>query len=183
MIVLLAFFALALATSARWEFGARIVPQIISWAAIVFLVAMMALTLFTAPVRQPAAAAPQGSDPLAFAPINAEKVDTGPLRPADRLQRNLAAPVLEPRAGYFGWCIAFFVFAGLFGLLPGLLLYLIFNIRYGGDEPWGTTLKVSVITWIACYLIFHVGLNVPWPQALIGDFLPGLRSSGWLNLI
>lgn len=184
MVVLLAFFALAVATSAQWEFGARIVPQIISWAAIVFLVAMMALTLFTAPVPQPAAtAASDSSGPMAFAPMNADKVDTGHFDLQTDYSEITPRQFWSRALGYFGWCIAFFIFAGLFGLLPGLLLYLIFNIRYGGDEPWGTTLKVSVITWIACYLIFHVGLNVPWPQALIGDFLPGFRSSGWLNLI
>ena len=83
---------------------------------------------------------------------------------------------------YFGWCLAFFGAAALVGLLPAMFLFLIGFIRAVGRESWRMAFAIATPMWLFCYLLFHHILIVPWPQTIVGDFFPGLRSSVWFNL-
>ena len=73
--------------------------------------------------------------------------------------------------------------AGIVGLLPAMLLFLIGYMRFEGGESWPTTLAIALLTWIVAYVLFHKILIIPWPQALLGDWLGFLRSSNWFNLM
>ncbi len=86
-------------------------------------------------------------------------------------------------ARYFGWCIGLLAAALLIGLLPAMLLFLIGYMRIEGRERWLLASTVAVVTWAAWYLLFHQILRVPWPTALLGDLVPALRASNFLNLL
>ena len=87
------------------------------------------------------------------------------------------------RAGvYFGWLLFFFGAAALVGILPAMVLFLVGYMRFEGKESWSTTLTVAVPMGIFCYWLFHKILIVPWPQTVLGDMFPALRSNIWLNL-
>jgi hypothetical protein len=49
-------------------------------------------------------------------------------------------------------------------------------MRYEGRESWKTTLIIAAATWIFSYGLFHLFLHIPWPQTVVGDLFPGLRS-------
>lgn len=91
------------------------------------------------------------------------------------------ATILRRAVVYFAWCIGYFAAAYVFGLFPTMAVFLITYIRTQGKESWAMTLLVSVGTCIAAYILFHQVLHVPWPQSLIGDMYPVLRTNPHLN--
>jgi hypothetical protein len=101
-------------------------------------------------------------------------VDYGDLAPKTIMWRGVI---------FFSWCLFFLAAAGVVGLLPAMLLYLIGYMRFEGREGWRMTLAVAAPTWILSYILFHMVLTIPWPQALLGDWLIFLRSSNWFNLL
>ena len=84
---------------------------------------------------------------------------------------------------YFGWCVGLYLAALVIGLLPAVLVFLVGYMRFDGKESWPTTLAIALPVWGLCYLLFHLTLNVPWPQALLGDWFPALRSIASLALV
>ncbi len=68
------------------------------------------------------------------------------------------------------------------GLLPAMFLFLVGYMRFEGKESWKVTLGVAIPMWVLSYGLFHKILIVPWPQTLVGDWFPELRSNLWLNL-
>jgi len=94
-----------------------------------------------------------------------------------------AEAILNRALVYFAWCFGFLLVAFVIGIMPAMLAFLVGYIRFEGRESWKMTLMVSGITWILSYFLFHRILIIPWPQALLGDWLPFLRSSNWLNLV
>jgi hypothetical protein len=83
---------------------------------------------------------------------------------------------------YFAWLLFFLAAAEVVGLLPAMFLFLVGYIRFAGRETWEMTLAIAVPMWIGCYVLFHKLLVVPWPQTVLGDLFPALRSDAWLNL-
>ena len=71
----------------------------------------------------------------------------------------------------------------MIGLLPAVLVFLICYMRLDGRESWLTTLGIALPMWGLCYTLFHIVLHVPWPQALLGEWFPVLRSIAVLSLV
>ncbi len=84
---------------------------------------------------------------------------------------------------HFAWCIGLLGVALLIGLLPAMLIFLIGYMRFEGRESWLTASTVAAATWAAWYVLFHQVLKIPWPTALLGDWIPALRSSNLTNLL
>ena len=177
-LLLLLCFALTLYLSWDWEFGAKLVPQVIAWTAVSLTGYLLITGLFF--TQEPFALIPKLDDISGFQQKPAEgahfdiTADYGDLEPAAILRR---------AAIYFAWCFAFLGVAGIVGLLPAMLLFLIGYMRFEGKESWPATLGVALSTWIVAYILFHKILIIPWPQALLGDWLEFLRSSNWFNLM
>ncbi|MCZ6812803.1 MAG: tripartite tricarboxylate transporter permease [Alphaproteobacteria bacterium] len=177
-LVLLIGFAVTLYVSSGWDFGAKLVPQVIGWAAVGLTGYLLVTRLFLA--EEPFKLAPDvanipGSEATQKHDMHFDiTADYGDLQPNTILGR---------AAVYFAWCLFFLAAAAVVGLLPAMLLYLIGYIRFEGKESWTTTLAVAAPVWGLSYLLFHKVLIIPWPQALLGDWLPFLRSSNWLNLL
>jgi TctA family transporter len=177
-LALLIAFAVTLYISSGWEFGAKLVPQVIGWAAVGLTAYLLVTSLFLA------------EEPFKFAPDIGNTPGSG-AQPKEDVHFDLTADygdlrqstILRRAAVYFAWCLFFLAAAGVVGLLPAMLLYLIGYIRFEGKESWKTTLAIAGPIWGLSYFLFHKILIIPWPQALLGDWLPALRSSNWLTLL
>ncbi|MEK9677475.1 MAG: tripartite tricarboxylate transporter permease [Rhodospirillaceae bacterium] len=140
-----------------WEFAARLVPQTVSIAGIFFAGLSLAGSLFLVPTD----------------------ADTGPAQVLDIKADygELTAAKIYARVGvYFGWCVGYLAAALLIGLLPALIFFMIGYLRLVGRESWRMTLAVSMPMWAFCYVLFHQVLLVPWPETVIGQMYPALKS-------
>ena len=168
------FFTACLIGSKSWELGASLVPQVIGWAGVIFSGWHLVSTLFfNAGHTSPAAGSSSTADAGSASSFDLSDEFAG-----------LSRKEIGTRAArYFGWCAGLLVAALFIGLLPAMLLFLVGYMRIEGRERWLLASSVGVITWAAWYLLFHQILRVPWPTALLGDFLPALRASNYLNLL
>lgn len=182
--LVLAFFAACLLVSWEWEFGAKLVPQVVGWAGVLFTSWLILSAMFVRPATAAGAGAP-----------TAEAAGTASAGDAFKASRedvhfdiqadygDLDVPTIFSRAAvYFGWLLSFFGAAAVVGLLPAMFLFLVGFIRFQGRESWATALAVSVPMWVFCYFLFHRILIIPWPQTVVGDMFPAIRSSIWFNL-
>ena len=177
-LILLAAFAFMLSVSSGWEFGAKMVPQVIAWTAVGLTSYLLITGLFFTQA------------PLDFMPKLDGIAELKPA-PSDEAHFDITADygdldrrtILSRAYIYFGWCFAFLVVALVVGLLPAMLLFLIAYMRFEGRESWMVSLSVAASTWVVAYILFHKVLIIPWPQAYLGDWLSFLRSSNWFNLM
>ena len=63
-----------------------------------------------------------------------------------------------------------------------MFLFLVGYIRLWGKATWAVTLGIAVPLWAFCYVLFHHVLIIPWPQTVLGDMFPVLRTINWANL-
>ncbi len=163
-----ALFAAALVVSSSWHADARFVPQIISWtgsAAVGILLLFQLFVRFDATQAKPTGDA----DSLHF-DLSGE---------FEGLERGT---IVRRALEYFGWGAAFLAAAAIVGLLPALALFMAGYMRFTGKETIATTLAVAGTVTALSYVVFHWLLVVPWPDALLGDWLPELRSIRALRL-
>ena len=154
--LLLALFLYALGTASGWSFGSKLFPVATS----LIGVAAVSLVLIQAIFRQDrqAMGAAHGVQDLAS--------DLGPIGDGVIARRALA---------FFGWCLFYMGAAMVFGMLPAMAIFLFAFIRFGRESVWTAALVAIGMTAFS-YLLFHWILVVPWPDALIGDLFPQLRS-------
>ena len=182
--LVLALFIVCLAISWPWEFGAKLIPQVVGWAGVLFTSWLILSRMFVRPAG--------AGDTGAHTAGEAQTASAGDAFKAARedvhfdIQADYGdlpvATIFTRAAVYFGWLLFFFGAAAVVGILPAMLLFLVFYIRFEGREGWPTTLAISVPMWLFSYFLFHHILIVPWPQTVIGDIFPALRSSLWFNL-
>ncbi|MFH1487504.1 MAG: tripartite tricarboxylate transporter permease, partial [Pseudomonadota bacterium] len=179
-IAVIGLFIVCLAISSRWEFGGKLVPQVVGWGGLVFAGAHF-LGRFLK--FETSASVSNG---------RTRGTDKGDSKAGKKKEQHfdtsetfegLTTGTMLTRAGvFFGWCLFYLVATALVGLLPAMLLFLIGYIRFDGRETWKTTLAVSLPTCIIAYVLFHHFLKVVWPQSLIGNLFPFLRSIEFLKI-
>ena len=76
---------------------------------------------------------------------------------------------------YLAWLLGFVALAAVFGMLPGVFLFVILYMRIEGNEPWKLTMSCSVGLVLFAWFLFDYLLALPWPQSVIGDFIPALK--------
>ena len=172
-VIVLLMFLYVLWVSSAWEYGARLMPQVVGMFGAAFVAARIAIDLFVA--RAPAANGDQpgflgaGRSGFHFDSVT----DFG----------GLTERVILTRGGiYFAWCLVYFGTAAIIGLLPAMLVFLIGYIRFEARERWPLTLAVALPMWLFCYILFHNILHIPWPQSVVGDLFPALRTIPAINL-
>ncbi|NNU80793.1 tripartite tricarboxylate transporter permease [Halovulum dunhuangense] len=74
------------------------------------------------------------------------------------------------------WLLAAIVGVRLVGMLPAIILFSAAYMLIEGREKPKTALLILIPYAAALYLLFHSTLHIPWPQSLLGDLVPGLRS-------
>jgi hypothetical protein len=88
----------------------------------------------------------------------------------------LSTHVMLSRAGeFFGWMAGFILAASLIGFIPAIGLFVVLYMGFGFREPLLRTTIFGAAVVLFCYSVFDRGLSVPWPQSVLGDFLPALR--------
>jgi len=170
----LVFFGSCVWLSAGWELGARLVPQVIGLAGILFVAIQIFASVFVRRVPLPAQPGEAPSRIGASSGSMDLEADFSGLSHRDIRLRAFR---------YFGWCIFVVVAATAIGLLPALFLFLLGYMLTEGRERWPVALAVTVLASAAWYLLFHLLLRVPWPVSMLGDWFPALRSTPWTNLL
>ena len=177
-LVIMSVFIASLVISSGWEFGARLVPQVVGYGAVIVLTCFLFAKVFyqkgkrTAVVRDGSGKEVTKSEDQTDVHFDIV-VDFGDLSKETIFRRAVA---------YFGWCFFFFGAAATVGLLPSMFLFLVGYIRLWGKASWAVTLGIAVPLWAFCYVLFHHVLIIPWPQTVVGDMFPVLRTINWANL-
>jgi TctA family transporter len=181
--VILAGFIVCLYVASGWEFGARLIPQVVGYAGVTFVGWHLLQVLFVAPAEKVASGGGSGSSQGAKAAdaFKSGQEDVHFDIQADYGDLDLAT-IFKRATSYFAWLLFFFGAASIVGLLPAMFLFLVGYMRFEGKETWKLTIIVSIAMWILCYALFHHVLVVPWPQTVVGDWFPELRSTVWFNL-
>lgn len=170
---LMILFVIELSIASTWEFGARLVPQVIGYLALVILTFFVFAKLFVSrEVKVPDHIDPDTIEAKTDVHFDIV-VDFGDIG-LDTIWRRALA--------YFGWCAAFFLGAAIIGLLPAMFFFLVGYMRLWGKATWTVTLGIAVPLWAFCYFLFHQILIIPWPQSVVGDTWPVLRTINWANL-
>ncbi|NKB22653.1 MAG: hypothetical protein GKS01_19365 [Alphaproteobacteria bacterium] len=175
---IMAMFIVELSIASTWEFGARLVPQVVGYLAVIILAFFLFAKLFyQAGAKMVTTKDPQGNDIVkeeAESDVHFDiVVDFGDLDKKTITNRAFA---------YFGWCGFFFLMAAIVGLMVSMFLFLVGYMRFWGKASWAVTLGISCSLWAFCYGLFHHILIIPWPQSVVGDIWPVLRTINWANL-
>jgi TctA family transporter len=177
-------FAAALIASSQWEFGARLVPAVTCYTGLLFSFMFLFSDLFlkssgsglqiaTSAKQEFEAKAHEYEQEIAQETHFDITQDFGDL---DDRAITIRAAI------YFGWCVGYVAVGHIVGLLPASLLFLILYMRFGAKERWRLVLWIAGLLSIGYYLLFHILLVVPWPQSLIGELFPVLRTMHYFNL-
>ncbi len=152
---LIGLVLLALAQSAAWPLHARLVPLAAAGAALLFGTLTLLTELFAA--RRDAAG------------DAAHRVDA-PALALDGPQRMRALRFAGWLAGLLGAMTAL-------GVLPGLLLAMLLMCWMEFRERWVVAGGLACGMTLAFWLVFDRIFATPWPDALVGDVWPWLRSA------
>ena len=179
-LILFGLFATAFGISSGWEFGARLIPQTVAIAAMIFIGWLVLSAMFIAPGEKVAVEADgiPGRGEGGTQPVQSDvhfdiSADYGDLSGAEIRRRVI---------NYFLWLLFFFGAAAIVGLLPAMFLFMVGYMRFEGKESWKVTLLVGIPVWLVSYMLFHKLLIIPWPQTLVGDWFPVLRTIPELNM-
>lgn len=156
-------FAASLVVEFQWAFSARLMPQIISSAGLVFSLWLSVSDLF-----------------LRRGPTPIGGTHAAELRAADLVTDYGAltrSAIYAGAARYFVWCVGIFAAGYLLGFLPALLVFMLLYMRVHGRETWLTTLLVTGATFVVLSVIFDLIVHESWPHSVIGDLIPALRAN------
>jgi TctA family transporter len=180
----IAVFGSALIVSFQWEFGARLVPMVVCMTGLVFTVGYFLMDVFFVSHAKTTAL---GAGAEAEFAERAHEIEA---EAAKEVHFDLSQDfgdlnerqVFRRWFTYTGWLIGFLVAGHIIGLMPATLLFLLLYMRYEAKESWGLALGVSLPLWLGYYVLFHIVLVVPWPQTLLGELFPVLRTTFYFNL-
>jgi len=152
-LALIALIVAALITSADWPPIEQIVPRTACWAALI----VASLNLITEIFGADEAAAP--------APAHGLVPDT-PLPAGVAVKRAVA---------FLAWLGGMVALAATIGFIPAIGVFVFIYMGIGFREPLPKAALFGVAMTLFCYAVFDRGLSVPWPQAMLGDWIPVLR--------
>ena len=78
---------------------------------------------------------------------------------------------------FFAWMAAFIALVALIGFIPAIAVFVFAYMSFGFGEPWLESLGYAAATALVCWVVFQWGLQVAWPQSLLVDLFPALRSA------
>jgi putative tricarboxylic transport membrane protein len=87
------------------------------------------------------------------------------------------AAIRRQAAVYFAWLAGLMALVALVGFIPAIAIFIFVYMHFGFREPaWAAALYATATT-LLCWVLFHRLLAVAWPQSLLGDAFPALRSA------
>jgi putative tricarboxylic transport membrane protein len=150
----------ALITSSEWPVQEQLVGRTASYAVLVTSLLNLISEVF---------GAEQGSP---------RKEGAAHAKIAHSYTEDLPVPVVRRRAAvYFAWMIAFIAMVLVIGFVPSVALFVFAYMVFGFKVPSLKAAALAAATVLFCWAVFDRGLSVPWPQALLGDLLPSLRTA------
>ena len=157
---LIAFIIAALLTSSSWPEIEQIVPRTACWAALSVACLNLVTEIFGAD-QAPASLAPAGHGAVQDTP--------------------LPAPIAVRRAlAFFGWLVGMVALAALIGFIPAIGIFVLVYMGFGFREPILRSVVFGAAMMVFAWVVFDRGLHVPWPQAVLGDYMPWLRDASGL---
>ena len=78
-------------------------------------------------------------------------------------------------AWFFGYLVGFMAVMAVIGLIPTVVIFVIFFMRFEGPERWSLVVPYTVILVLGIYIAFDVFMAVPWPPTLLGTLFPALK--------
>jgi hypothetical protein len=78
-------------------------------------------------------------------------------------------------ARFFGYLIAFMGVMWVIGLVPTVVVFVIFFMRYENSERWKLVIPYTAVLVFLITFIFDNIMAIPWPPTLIGEWFPILK--------
>jgi hypothetical protein len=164
----LAGFTGALVMALGWDFGARLVPEIIAIAGVTFSFLLLVMELLHEGLVLAESAGGESTQTIA---------NVGAAMDLAGGYGDLSDRVIYWRAfGYFCWAWSVLLVGWVLGLLPALAIFLFSFMYFHGRERLLTALVGSCSVFGVIWLVFDYIANDPWPQSVIGDTFPVLRT-------
>jgi hypothetical protein len=86
--------------------------------------------------------------------------------------------VVQGRAtAFFLWLGGFVGLVALIGFLPAVVVFVAANMTLAYGKKLGTGIASAVVVGVFCWLVFHLLLQVAWPESVLGDLVPALRTA------
>jgi TctA family transporter len=158
-LALIALIVAALITSSDWPEIEQIVPRTACWAALIVASLNLITEVFGADEAPVASAVQHG------------------LPPETPLPARLA---VRRAVEFLAWLIGMVALAATIGFIPAIGVFVFIYMGIGFREPLAKAAVFGAAMTLFCYAVFDRGLSVPWPQAVLGDWVPSLRDASGL---
>ncbi|MFN4282601.1 MAG: tripartite tricarboxylate transporter permease [Alphaproteobacteria bacterium] len=163
----ISLIAFMLWQASKWNYDARIAPDIVGGLALV----AASISFFYHLCRRPGTKHALGIGEKAQEEIQQKlHMDTA----TDH--SSLSKKTVLLRAGiFFAYTVGFMISMAIIGLLPTIPLFVVAFMRIEAREPWKLVLPQAVVMTLAIWLLFDKLLTIPWPQTYIADWFPFLK--------
>ena len=61
------------------------------------------------------------------------------------------------------------------GLIPTVAVFVVFFMRFEGQERWSLVIPYVVVLVLGIYIAFDLFMAMPWPPTLLGTWFPALK--------
>jgi len=157
-------------SSWAWPFAAKLLPQTVAFFGLLIVAIRIAMTVFE---RRLAAAAVDG--PQAEAPRDH-------MQEENTLADLPKAELLKRSAIQLFWLGLLLALVLTIGMLPATAIYVPLFMIIEGKVSVLKSLLITIVLVAAMYILFDMLLNMPWPDALLGDLFPEWRNYKSLRL-
>lgn len=86
------------------------------------------------------------------------------------------ATVMWRAAGFAGWLLGFLGSMAMIGIIPTIPLFVVGFMRGHARERWSLVLPMAIGLTLFVYLVFDRMLTIPWPNTVLGHWLPALQA-------
>ena len=154
--VVFALFAYGVTSAQSWAPSARLFPVVIGW------IGVLAVTCLLVG--------------MCIRRVGGEAVAAGLHMDTVEEFKGLDPSTVAIRAViFFAWCLGYLALSAIIGMLPAMAIFVFGFLYWTGREGLQTSLLMTASVVTLSYGLFHWILIVPWPEALLGEWLPGLR--------
>ena len=165
--IVTAAFAYVIYSSWNWPFAAKLLPQVVS-----------VFGLIVAAIRVGKWALERRLVP-ADGPVREVRDH---MREEDSLAELSKGELIRRSAMQFFWLALLLGLVLTVGMLIATLIYVPLFMIFEGKIRVLRALAITVCLVAAMFLLFDLMLNMPWPDALLGDYFPELRNYRSLRL-
>ncbi|HWJ87953.1 MAG TPA: tripartite tricarboxylate transporter permease [Pelagibacterium sp.] len=160
-VAVIAVVGYALVQAMAWPWGARVGPMAVGVITIAFCAVSLINIVFSRTILEAREAAGE--------------VPEGLFMDTSTDYSEMSQKTLLARSGlFFGYLVLFLVLMALIGLLPTIGVFVVAYMRIEGREKWRVALANAVVLMGVCYVVFDQLLRIPWPQTVIGQWIPAL---------